>query len=309
MSDDHYDLPLVQSATLEPNKSEERLLAAAVEIAQQPTPDEIEFLHATFAQVGMPRSRTTARTFERKCGLASIRIDAGDLWDGKDWQPQPLPYGTKPRLINIYATTYAIRHKTRLIPLGDSKRDAIRLLGFRSTSGGRNGGMTGFDQQMRAFAAMHLKLGIATASTTRTIDTKPVRDFQAWVVPDGAQRALWPGAIELSDDYFQSIREFAFPMDPRALAALDRSALALDLYAYLSHRLCRLRSPTPLYWPSLREQFGAQDRDHKTFKRELLAALQRVCLVYPDANVEQINGGILMKPSRPPVAKVAIAVK
>lgn len=291
---------------LSSSSRDRELIEAGISIAEQPTPDEIEFLHATFAQVGLPRSKTLERSYERRCGLASIRIEAGDLWNGHDWVPQILPFGAKPRLLNIYITTYAVRHKTRLVPLGDSKSEAMRILGIRGVSGGRNGSMTGFDLQMRAFAAMRLKLGIGTKTTARTIDTKPVRDFQAWAVPDGAQRPLWPGALELAQDYFDSMREFAFPLDPRAIDALDSSSLALDLYAYLAHRLCRLERPLLLHWPSLREQFGAQDQNNRTFKRNLLDSLRAVVTVYPDAKIEQVEGGLLMRPSKPPIAKTTI---
>lgn len=289
-------------------RRELELIETGARITEQPTSDEIEFLHATFAQVGLPRSRVDGRSYERRCGLVSIKIEAGELWDGRDWVPQLLPYGTKPRLINIYVTTYAVRHKTRIIPLGDSKRDALRLLGFRSSGGGRNGTMAGFDQQMRAFAAMRLKLGIGTAGIARTLDTKPVRDFQAWAVPDGAQRALWPSALELAPDYFDSMREFALPLDPRAIDALDSSALSLDLYAYLAHRLRRLNRDLLLPWPAVREQFGAQELNHKTFKRNLLESLRSVLTVYPEARVVPVAGGLWMKPSKPPVQKVAIVV-
>lgn len=302
------DDPIQRPLPLASTTRERELVAAGASIAEQPNPDEIEFLHATFAQVGLPRSKTTERIFERRCGHASIRIEAGSLWNGKDWAEQPLPYGTKPRLLNIYITTYAVKHKTRLIPLGESKTEAMRILGFRSASGGRNGSMTGFDQQMRAFAAMRLQLGIGSSKSARTLSAQPIKDFQAWAVPEGAQRALWPGALELDQGYFESMREFAFPLDPRAIDALDQSSLALDLYAYLAHRLCRLDKQLLLFWHQLRDQFGAQDQNTKTFKRSLSDALRAVLTVYPDAKVEVIPGGFLMKPSKPPIPKTMIAI-
>jgi len=317
MEQEPTDTPAEASAQLPAEKSrlavplssrESQLIIAGAQIVEQPTPDELEFLHATFAQVGLPRSRVEGRTFERKTGLASIKIEAGELWDGHNWIPQPLPYGVKPRLINIYVTTYAIKHKTRVIPLGDSKREAMRILQIKGDSGGTRGAMTAFDTQMRAFAAMRLKLGIATKTSSRTIDTKPVRDFQAWFVPQGAQRTLWPGALELEQDYFDSMREFAFPLDPRAIDALDNSALALDLYAYLAHRLCRVNRQVFLPWHLVREQFGAENDDHKTFKRNFRKALNYVLAVYPDAKAEVIDGGLLMKTSQPPIPKIQIAM-
>ena len=71
----------------------DRLLTAADEIAAAP-PERADFLHSVLCQVGSPRRKVDEPRFERTSGSASLLIEAGRLWDGRRWLPQPLPYGT-----------------------------------------------------------------------------------------------------------------------------------------------------------------------------------------------------------------------
>jgi hypothetical protein len=119
------------------------------------------------------------------------------------------------------------------------------------------------------------------------------------------QRALWPGVLSLSDEYFKTLIEHAVPLDHRALVELQGSAWQLDIYVWLAERLHRISGrPVVLHWTHLREQFGqeyrGQDAD-KDFKKKFLPALHKVLKVYPKAKVMQVNGGILLLPSPPPV--------
>jgi hypothetical protein len=82
-----------QGAVLSPAK--QRLIEAHEQIVQQ-KPDRSDFLHTVMCQVGMPRKATDARVFERNSGPFSILLEAGKLWNGKQWIEQPLPYGTTP---------------------------------------------------------------------------------------------------------------------------------------------------------------------------------------------------------------------
>src|SRR5699024_8038953 len=99
-------------------------------------------------------------------------------------------------------------------------------------------------------------------------------------------------------------------LDNRALHALKGSALALDVYCWLAHRLHRIEGRgVTLHWKSLREQFAQEykgkDPD-KDFKKKFLPALQKVMAVYPAAKVKQVTGGLLLMGSPPPVPKKII---
>jgi len=280
-----------------------RISDTAADIIAAP-PDSIAFQHAVLCQVGMPRRRTAGRTFERSSGRASVQLEAGSLWDGKQWQQYPLPYGTRPRLVMIHVASEAVRTQEREIEVGRSTRDFLLKLGM-DTSGR---GYARFRTQMLALAACRLSLGMAYGNIAATIDAKPFSRFEAWLSPEGAQGTMWPGLLELSEPFFETLREHAVPLDYRAIAALSHTSLGLDVYTWLAHRLCRVRKQdgVKLSWRNLRGQFGQEYAATKDFKREFRRALRQVLDVYPDARVEPVVGGILLKPSSPPVKRLQV---
>ena len=85
---------------------------------------------------------------------------------------------------------------------------------------------------------------------------------------------------------------------------LGGSALALDMYFWLAHRLHRVEKPVMVPWSGLQQQFGQEyegaHRD-KNFRRHALHALRDALAVYPQAKVEQVTGGLRLLPSPPPV--------
>lgn len=103
------------------------------------------------------------------------------------------------------------------------------------------------------------------------------------------------------------MKENAVPLDPRALEGLQHSALALDIYTWLAHRLHRVRRPgEKLTWANLRLQFGQEYTDDKNFKKAFLIALRQVAAVYPDARLEQVRTGLRLIASPPPVPRQTI---
>ncbi len=239
----------------------------------------------------------------------AILLEAGKLYDGREWVDQPLPYGTTPRLVMVHVSSEAIRTQNRSIEIGDSIRQFLTALGMQ-TSGGARGGYTALRKQVQALAACRLTLGMHDHGRVVTVDAKPIKRFEAWLQHDGSQRTLWPGVLELSEDFFNTLAEHAVPLDHRALCALKHSALALDVYTWLAHRLCRVNklAGVRLSWHNLREQFGQEYRDGKNFKREFRNVLHQVAAVYPDARFGDVPGGLVLFPSRPPLPKTTISV-
>ncbi len=285
-----------------------RVVEGSDAILSEP-PDRADFLHAVLCQVGMPRRKTEERSFERHSGTASIKLSAGELFQRGKWVEQPLPYGTHPRLVMVHISGEAIRTKDRTIPIGESIRDFLLALGI-PTNGGKSGGYTMFKKQMQALAACRLQLGLSAGNLDRTVNTQPIERFDAWLTPDGRQPGFWPGEIELSEKFYNTLTSHAVPLDPRALASLKHSALALDIYTWLAHRLCRVRKPkgTMVSWGNLREQFGQEYRSSKDFKKQFKATLRQVRAVYPAASIDDTAGGLILLPSKPPIPKTMIPV-
>lgn len=283
---------------------QKRIIDAAVEIRETNIGiDDAAFQHGIFCQVALPRSRPQDRVFERSFKNASIKIKAGELWDGRKWVEQPIPYGPKPRLALIHFNSEAVRTGSPVIEIGRSCAYFLSKLGLPSQDG-RTYRL--FKKQMMALAAAELKIGFTTASQAVTIDAKPIKEFRAWLADDDKQEPLWPGHLRLSQEYFESIQAHAVPLDPRALAALSHSALGLDWYAFLARRLHELDKPAKIPFTLLQEQFGQEYKGkyaYVDFKKELLSINRQVLAVYPAANVVQVTGGLILNPSHPPIRK------
>jgi hypothetical protein len=127
---------------------------------------------------------------------------------------------------------------------------------------------------------------------------------------DGEGLGRWPGSTTLSPGFFATLVGHAVPLDGRAVEGLQASALALDVYAWLAHRLCRVRRAggVKLSWRNLRDRFGQEYACPKNFEREFRAALLKVSAVYPAAQVEDEIGGLRLRPSPPPIARSRVVV-
>jgi len=285
-----------------------RVLDAREQIMQG-KPDRNDFLHTVLCQVGMPRRKTPERTFERQSGHVSVLLEAGKLWDGRAWKDLPLPYGTTPRLVMVHVSSEAVRTQCRTIEVGDSVRQFLLRLGM-GDGGGPRGGYTVFRQQIESLAACRLSIGMQSEGRVITVDAKPIKRFEAWLNHDGAQRTLWPGVLELSAEFYETLTRHAVPLDYRALAALRHSSLGLDLYTWLAHRLCRISRPqgVKLSWNNLREQFGQEYKVSKDFKREFRNMLRQVCAVYPEARISDVIGGIQLHYSPAPMSATRISL-
>ena len=284
---------------------EEKLLESAIKIeTASPSGDDIRYMHSIMCQVGLPRSKVDGTVFERKSGGAVLLVRAGHIFDGHEMVQQPVPYGAMPRLMLAWMNTYAVRHKTAEVPVGDSASEFLRMLGIEP-HGGKRGSYTTFRKQIQALAACDLTLGFNANGHAHTFYGKPIEHFETWSQTASEQRALWPGIMTFTDSYFKALSDHAVPLDMRALIALKGSSLGMDIYAMLSDRLHRITGrPVKLHWKNLRDQFGQEykgkDPD-KDFKREFLRILDQVKMVYPSAKIRKVKGGLLLLQSPPPI--------
>ena len=155
----------------------------------------------------------------------------GSLWNGSAWVDQPLPSGTRPRLALVHISSEAVLEAVADYRCWKPPHGFMMRLGI-----GTNGReYKNFRQQMRALSACRMTLGYGS----NTVDAKPIERFSTWSNA-AADVELNPGVIELTCKFYELLRAQAVPLDPRALGALQKSALALDLYTWLSHRLHRV---------------------------------------------------------------------
>ncbi len=284
-----------------------RVVDTAVEILGDPDPDELAFLHTVLASTFLPYRDPKTRDYVRKNGRASLILTAGYLLDPRTREPalQGLPYGTKPRLLLVHLCTQAMRLQSSVIPIADSMSAFMRDLGLKVT-GGKHGTVGRFQDQLHRLSASRVQLTFDGGDMGTTLNPEPViRRFDAWFPNDPRQRVLWPSEVHLSPAFYESLQTHAQPLDPRAIRALQHGARALDTYVWLANRLPRVKRRTgdKVSWAALQAQFGADMKDPKKFRRDYLKAFRQALAVYPDAKVEQVDGGLLLKPSRPPIRR------
>ena len=102
--------------------------------------------------------------------------------------------------------------------------------------------------------------------------------------------------------FFDQLKKHAVPIDEAAVRQIANNSMALDVYCWLAYRLHALPGPTPVSWAALYAQFGQgyARRDH--FRGKFKETLELAMSVYPAADVTPTERGLLLKPSRPPVA-------
>ncbi len=211
-----------------------------------------------------------------------------------------LPYGAYPRLILTWATTEAVRTQSRVLDIHHSLTRFMANLGIAPHANGR---------EIRRFKEQTRRLFATTVSTSLTNDSRQVHDMgfrlsselHMWWEPI-METAADSSRIVLSHEFFQVITDGAVPLDLRAIKALKGSALALDIYSWLVHRLSYLKKPTTIPWALLQIQFGSNYADTKggryMFKKDFQEQLQEVLQLYPEAKVTADTQGLTLRPSR-----------
>jgi hypothetical protein len=296
--------------TPKPTPIQQRLLDAATDIATTPA-EELAFTHSVLCQASLPAARPPPgiRIWERQQGRARLRVEAGSALDPKTGQyvELGLPYGSKSRLLMMHLNSEAIRRQSPIIPVEDSMTAF-----FRRVMGAPQDGkeIRRLKTQLSALAAAQFRMGIAESERAFQVNTQVVTAFELWMNKDEGQRVLWPTALRLSSDYFESLAKFAVPLDERAIAALSHSAIALDIYCWLAQRLHRIPIGKPQFvpWPALHEQFGQGYSRLRKFREFFLGMLPQIKTAYPAAAFDADGRGMLLFQSEPPVLKRQIRV-
>jgi hypothetical protein len=185
-------------------------------------------------------------------------------------------------------------------------REFLRRLNI--DAGGKS--MAQFRKQMLALSSCQMTLGMMTADGPAQVNAKPIDAFKAWLTVEEGQKTLWPGYIRLTDKFFESLMEHAVPLQPEAIGRLQNSALDLDVYSWMAHRLCRIndRAGVDVSWAALKQQFGQEYTDTKNFKRKFLGALRKATDAYKEARIEVGPRGLKLLPSPPPVKRTSVAL-
>lgn len=280
--------------------------AVAMEARSAQEAGALGFMARVLVQATLPHSAKPGNEFSRTNGNLHVSILAPS--------EVGLPYGSYPRLLLAWLTTEAVRTKSSTLYLGESLSQFMAKLGLLPT-----GGRWGTIPRLRDQADRLFKSYVTAYETSRDGDRGRSRggniivadEWDLWWDPrqSSEQGTLFQSWVKLSERFYQQVTERPVPIDLRAIRALKKSPLALDLYAWATYRMSYLGKRTEIPWESLQAQFGAEyagtAQGRRDFKRKLVLALRKVSTVYPDLRARQGDRGLVLLPSCPHVSRSA----
>jgi len=274
----------------------ERLVndALAIEAEAAKEAGALGFMARALVQATMPHRKTAANEFVRRNGAYALTMLAPSAVG--------LPYGSVPRLLMAWLTTEAVRTKSRELELGESLSGFMRQLDMVPT-GGRWGSITRLKEQTKRLFSTSVSCTYNDKQQAAGINYQLADNYMLWWHPKAPDQAgLWQSTVKLSEQFFKEVIEHPVPVDMRALKALKKSPMGLDLYCWLTYRMSYLRQETEIPWLGLAAQFGANYGRPRDFKTALLGEIKKVVTVYKGANVAYSDQGLILKPSRTHIA-------
>jgi hypothetical protein len=290
---------------------QEKLIEASLEIRSLPDAVERAYMARQLVQCTLPHSDPgNMPVWTRRNGNALLSLQPGT----KQGKLLGYPYGVLPRLLLFWLVTEAVQGKKRRIYLGKSLSAFMRQLGLDPGHGGRRSVATRLKNQMdRLFRARIGFERISSAASDATEETwvdMPIGSETQfwWDAKNPNQDTIWDSYVDLGEKFFEAITAYPVPADLRALRALKKSALALDLYVwatYRVHTVNKKKTPQFIPWDGLMRQLGSEYSDVKDFKKKAKAALNKVRGVYPALKISPATGGFMLHPGATAVRSLA----
>jgi len=264
--------------------------------------DEHHFIHSVLALCAMPYRRPPEEQtdYVREFGRSSLVLQAGYLRDPHSGRmvKQGLPYGPKPRLLMVHLCSMALRNRSAEIEIDDSLSSFIRSLGFDVT-GGERGTIRAFKEQLHRLAATRMQIGLFRGEVSSTINTQPFERIDLWTPQNPEQKMLWPTTVKLDQQFYESLKRHALPVDIRVLKAFSQSARQMDIVMWLGYRLPSLREPLMIGWDKLQEQYGVDVHLARRFRKAFHDDWSRVVEVFGSLPVRLDDKGLLLYPADP----------
>jgi Plasmid encoded RepA protein. len=272
--------------------------ALAIEVHEAKEAGALGYMARSLVQATLPHKRTPGTVFSRQNGAFTLSI-ATTVEGG-------LPYGSIPRLLIAWIATEAVRNQhsqnPRELELGRNLSDFLERIGL-AVQGGQRGDITRLREQMRRLFGCFISCTYTDDTLDQGRNLLISDEYTLWWHPKFAQDDLFKSSVTLSKRFFDELIQNPVPIDLRVFDALKRSPMALDIYPWLTHRMSYLKRPTVIPWAVLALQFGANYKLTRQFKFYFLEQLRRVTTIYPEADVSDLEKGLLLRPSPPHIAR------
>lgn len=227
-------------------------------------------------------------------------------------------YGKIGRLLLIWISTQVMLHKaddTLTLVLPRSLNQLMKEMGIERNGGKPTGNdYTRFRQAVQAVSGLHtIVTTFAGGNTAGSLKSKNFIIADTVEIYWSAQSVSNNSTIKLSQDTFDLIKKHSTPLDAAAVMLLTSTnpitkgrsrGQDLDLYCWLSARNYALIhsdawQTAPITWQKLANQFGNTYGRLDNFTSRFKKSLETVRMVWPDLNVEVIDGqGIILHRSK-----------
>lgn len=285
-------------------RQQHKILEAGAEIfADRPTSEDTAWMARQLVQATLPHSDPgDVLAWSRTNGNLVLTIKPDVEFDQKTGKhvSSGIPYGTIPRLLLFWITTEAIRLQSRRLELGNSLSDFMRELDIVPT-GGRWGTITRLRQQMNCLFKARISFEYSDEKRDAWLNMDIAPKGELWwdyKNPDNA--CLFNSWIQLGEDFYNAIVTAPVPIDVRALKALRKSPLALDLYAWATYTVFNVNKSgkeRSVSWELLHQQFGADYNRLDNFQAKAKTAFKKITVVYQNLQIEFVKGGVKILPS------------
>jgi hypothetical protein len=287
----------VEEARRQAVTKHERLVVEAASQVLGEEADRTGFTYSGFALTSLPHKPQESATWKREGHNLTLVLQAGV---DRAEKSIGLPYGSYARFILLFLQSEAIRTGSREIALGRSMRIWLGQMGL-SIGGETYRRVT---EQARRISACTLMF---------YSDRQGGELMRRGGFVDGAitmtdtlsdQPSLWQDRVLLNDEFYRALRDHPVPLSETALKAIGPRSMVIDVYIWLAYRLHSLKRDVEIGWPALHAQFGAGYTRLRAFRAHFLEALNLASAVYPEANLSIGERGVILRPSRPAVAKL-----
>lgn len=256
--------------------------------------NKIGYTSRILIQATLPHSDLKTSSFQIKNGDLNVCILSNPKIG--------IPYGIYPRLLLYWVVTEAVKTKNPVLTLGSSLSQFMEKLGIIPT-GGRCGTIAMLKKQVHRLFSSSISCDYSKNNEISTgIVFSIAKSYTIfWDSKNYDKYNLFDSTVTLNTDFFKEITDRPVPVDIRALSALKSSCVALDLYCWLTYRMCYLKKPTLISWEILQDQFGSNyqntSKGKYQFKRKLVPQLLKVMVIYEKVKVEILEKGLVIKPS------------
>lgn len=247
--------------------------------------------------------RETEKSVHTKVdGRAVLQMGTMPDLDDEHATPIPLPFGSRARLLLMFAMTEAKRTRSPVVSLGSTFNEFCHSAGIAPTGPNIRSVKTQLYRLANTWVRIkHPSSGGLDPRQQYFLFNRVV--FIQESRSDGRQLTLFPQQMEFNHAIFKAIEDTAFPLDLDAFKALKRSPRQMDLYLFLVYRLFRLsisRQPTArIGWDGLISQFTQDGAERRSFRQKFERDVRKVIdVAYPTARVRLDDDGLLMAPSK-----------